>query len=576
MVADGPSLYWRLEESGGDTATDTSVNDADGLYSGGVSYRTAGATKGGYGVTVDGSSGLVSSKQSVTGPSVFTEELWFNTTSTSGGKLMGFGDAQTGNSSNYDRHIWMDGDGTLHFGTWTGNANIVSSGAGYNDGKWHQVAASIGADGMALYVDGARVDANGNTGSQPYNGYWRVGGDTSWGGNPYFAGSIDEVAVYPTVLSAARIAAHYADGGNVNQPPAAAFTSSCSNLDCSFDGTGSSDPDGTIASYAWDFGDGTTSSSSKPTHSYANEGDKTVTLTVTDDGGATSTVSHTVTVTKPVPANQAPTASFTVSCSNLDCSFDGTSSSDPDGTIASYAWDFGDGTTSSSNKPTHSYAAAGDHTVSLTVTDNQGATGTVSKTATTTVPANQAPTASFTVSCSNLACSFDGTASSDPDGTIASYAWDFGDGTTSSSNKPTHSYAAAGDHTVSLTVTDNQGATGTVSKTATTTVPANQAPTASFTVSCSNLACSFDGTASSDPDGTIASYAWDFGDGTTSSSNKPTHSYAAAGDHTVTLTVTDNQGATGTVSKTATTTVPANQAPTASFTVSCSNLACSF
>ncbi len=556
VLVDGPALFWRLDETGGSTATDASVNNANGMYSGGVGYRTPGATSGGYGVTVDGSSGLISSQQPTTGPSVFTEELWFNTTSTNGGKLMGFGDAQTGNSSNYDRHIWMDGDGTLHFGTWTGNANVVSSGPGYNDGKWHQVAGSIGANGMVLYVDGAQVDTNANTGSQPYTGYWRVGGDTSWGGNPYFAGSVDEAAVYPTVLSAARIAAHYANSGNINQPPTAAFTPSCTNLDCSFDGSASADPDGTIASYAWDFGDGSTGTGAKPAHSYAAAGTYPVTLTVTDNQGATSTANHSVTVTAPVPANQAPTAAFTPACTNLSCSFDGSASADPDGTIASYAWDFGDGSTGTGAKPAHSYAAAGTYPVMLTVTDNQGATGSVSHSVTVTVPVNQAPTAAFTPTCSNLSCSFDGSASADPDGTIASYAWDFGDGSTGTGAKPAHSYAAAGTYPVMLTVTDNQGATGTTSQPVTVTAPVNQPPTAAFTPTCSNLDCSFDGSASADPDGTIASYAWNFGDTVTATGVTASHSFTVAGSQTVTLTVTDNGGKTATVSKTFTVTAP--------------------
>ena len=440
----------------------------------------------------------------------------------------------------------------------------------------------------------------------------------------------------------------------VNKAPAASFTRSCTNLSCSFDGSGSSDPDGTIASYSWSFGDGSTATGATASHTYAAAGTYTVTLTVTDNGGATSTSTQQVTVSAPAsaeweftgsgsstsgsfkshsftvttvpkvlylqldwdnasadlnlflkdpngvtvafangstfkpevvqytatiagtwqanvsfksgsasyrllinPTNQPPTASFTSSCTDLGCSFDASGSSDGDGSIASYAWTFGDGNTGSGQKPSHTYAAAGTYTVELTVTDNQGATATTTRSVTVTAP-NQAPTASFTSNCTLLACSFDGSGSSDPDGSIASYAWNFGDGTTGSGQKPSHTYALPGTYTVELTVTDNQGATATTTTSVTVTAlpPSNQPPTASFSSSCTNLACSFDGSGSSDGDGSIASYAWTFGDGTTGTGQKPDHTYAAAGTYTVELTVTDNEGATGTTTSSVTVTAP--------------------
>src|SRR5207302_6433916 len=125
-----------------------------------------------------------------------------------------------------------------------------------------------------------------------------------------------------------------------NQPPVAAFTSSCSALTCAFTST-SSDPDGTISAYSWDFGDGSTSTAQNPSHTYAAAATYTVRLTVTDNGGATNSVAHAVTVTQ---ANQPPVAAFTSSCSALTCAFTSTSS-DPDGTISTYSWVFGDGGT---------------------------------------------------------------------------------------------------------------------------------------------------------------------------------------------------------------------------------------
>src|SRR5207247_4453457 len=135
-------------------------------------------------------------------------------------------------------------------------------------------------------------------------------------------------------------------------------------------------------------------------------------------------------------------------------------------------------------------AISGSNTVTLRVTDNQGAASTTaSHTVTVTAP-NQPPTANFTFSCSGLGCNFTST-SSDPDGTIASYSWTFGDATSSTLQNPSHTYGAAGSYTVTLRVTDNQGAQSTTtSKTVTVTAP-NQPPTANFTFSCSGLGCSF-------------------------------------------------------------------------------------
>jgi PKD repeat protein len=370
--------------------------------------------------------------------------------------------------------------------------------------------------------------------------------------NPQWGWHFEQAQNPPRTWLATAIALNAGGGGGTNQPPTAAFTSSCSALSCGFTST-SSDPDGTIAAYAWNFGDGTTSTAQNPSHTYGAAGSYTVTLTVTDNQGATGTVSHSVTVSQ---GNQSPVAAFTSSCNNLTCSFTSTSS-DPDGSITAYAWAFGDGATSGAQNPSHTYGAGGSYTVTLTVTDNQGATGSVSHSVSVS-QANQSPVAAFTSSCNNLTCSFTST-SSDPDGSIAAYAWAFGDGATSSAQNPSHTYGAGGSYTVTLTVTDNQGATGSTSHTVTVSQP-NQPPVASFNASCSGLSCNFTST-SSDPDGSIVAYSWNFGDGGSSSAQNPSHSYGAGGTYTVTLRVTDNQGASSSTSRTVTVSQP-NRPPT--------------
>ena len=266
--------------------------------------------------------------------------------------------------------------------------------------------------------------------------------------------------------------------------------------------------------------------------------------------------------------NHPPTASFTATpvtgTAPLAVSFDASASSDSDGSIASYAWTFGDGATGSGKTASHTYTTASTYTATLTVTDNQGATGTATKTITVNAATNHPPTAWFTATPTTgtapLAVSFDASASSDSDGSIASYAWTFGDGGTGSGKTASHSYTTAGTFTATLTVTDNQGATGTTTRTITVTGATNRPPTASFTATpvtgTAPLAVSFDASASSDSDGSIASYAWTFGDGAAGSGKTLAHTYSTAGTYTAKLTVKDNQGATATATKTITVSAP--------------------
>ncbi|HET9648570.1 MAG TPA: LamG-like jellyroll fold domain-containing protein, partial [Microlunatus sp.] len=400
VYADEPDLFWRLAETSGTTAADVTPNQLPGAYSGGVTLNQPGVS-GDAAVTLDGVNGAVASNNTFSNPTTYAEELWFKTTTTRGGKLIGFGSSQFGGSGSYDRHVYMFDDGRLRFGVWTGQTNVIDTSASYNDGTWHHLVAQQGSNGMQLFVDDQLVGTNPQTQAQGYTGYWRVGGDTTWGGNSsnYFAGSIDDVAVYSKTLSQAQITDHFLKGGgqvpNVN--PTADFTSTVTKQTVTFDGTGSSDSDGTIASYAWDFGDGATSTQAKPSHTFAAAGDQTVKLTVTDNQGATDSVTKTVTTVD----NAKPTAAFTYDVNNLAVSFDGSGSSDSDGTVASYSWDFGDGATSTAAKPNHTYASAGDQTVKLTVTDNDGSTDSVTKSVTTVAPTGPLAQDGFARSTSN-------------------------------------------------------------------------------------------------------------------------------------------------------------------------------
>ncbi len=151
-------------------------------------------------------------------------------------------------------------------------------------------------------------------------------------------------------------------GPPVNAPPVANFFGASQYKTEWFDASNSYDPDdGTIVGYAWNFGDGTTGTGVNPQHTYASGGTYTVTLTATDNGGASSVFSDSVAVEDPPP----PTAFFTTSLTFVTASFDGTGSTDVDGTIASYAWNFGDGTTGTGATPDHTYTSGGIYTVTL-------------------------------------------------------------------------------------------------------------------------------------------------------------------------------------------------------------------
>jgi parallel beta-helix repeat protein len=252
----------------------------------------------------------------------------------------------------------------------------------------------------------------------------------------------------------------------LNQPPSAGFT--FSPISPTTDNTvqftdNSVDNDGTIVSWLWNFGDGTTSTSQNPTHRYSDAGAYTVTLTVTDNGGATGSVSKGITVGA---GNIRPTASFVFTPSSpttADVVQFTDNSVDNDGTIVSWLWNFGDGTTSTSQNPTHKYQSGGTYTVTLTVTDNGGATDEVS----IFITINQTPSASFVYSPTyptvDNAVQFTDW-STDLDGTIIAWFWDFGDGAISTSQNPTHQYAEKGTYTVTLTVTDNGGAVSSTSR----------------------------------------------------------------------------------------------------------------
>ena len=591
-------------------------------------------------------------------------------------------------------------------------------------------------------------------------------------GHLYRIGFTDGVLSGPAVLadntmdwrSRAAIVWQGEPAPRPNVAPSAVADVSCEGWECTFDGSGSSDSDGSVVGFAWEFGDGASGTGETASRTFSAEGDYTATLVVTDDRGDTD--STTVDFTVVAPPNVDPTAVIAADCAGLVCEFDGSGSTD-EGVIESYEWDFGDGSPGASGEVvSHEFAAADTYEVSLTVTDDRGgsntatesvtvddivsaigfrgaseaqsnwnqvsvqvpasvqpgdamvlfvtgnrsdvvmsdpsepgwtpledvvdqsmqtrawwkiaepgdAGATISVSATTklngqllaysgtdaadpvadvaavaedgsgaehttpeiatapsgawvvsywadktsateswAVPAgtverqqvigagggrvtsltadsggpvdggpvggltatasssnpkatmytvilrtegptapNVAPSAVADVSCEGWECTFDGSGSSDSDGSVVGFAWEFGDGASGTGETASRTFSAEGDYTATLVVTDDRGDTDSTTVDFTVVAPPNVDPTAVIAADCAGLVCEFDGSGSTD-EGVIESYEWDFGDGSPGASGEVvSHEFAAADTYEVSLTVTDDRGGSNTATESVT------------------------
>gem|GEM_PF-2040100 len=370
-----------------------------------------------------------------------------------------------------------------------------------------------------------------------------------------------------------------------------------------------SDSDGTISSWKLDIDNdgsadysGTGNPPSTQVHTYASQGSYTAKLTVTDNEEKTDTDTITITVNEPTIENQSPICTLSVAPSSGYVPLMVTFSMDvydPDGTISSWSLDINNngtvdysGTGTPSNTQEHTYSILGIYTAKLTVIDNQGAsgTGTTIVNVTEEPSENQSPTCSLTVNHTSSTVPLSVTfvmSASDSDGSISTWSLDInndgasdyaGSGTPPATQQ--HIYQTNGTYTASLTVTDNNGTSSSVTIVITASeVPLqNQPPTCTLSANISTgyapLSIAFI-LSGNDPDGTIVSWALDINnDGTPEYSGAGTppstkqHTYEDIGTFTATLNVTDNDGVTSTDTKIiiVNQALPQNQPPTCTLT----------
>jgi chitodextrinase len=416
VYADEPVQYLRLDEPSGTAVADASNNGATAQAIGSVTRGTAGALPAGTASSF-ASGGYVTSDVSSPSPSTYSVEAWFSTTSTTGGKIIGFGNNRTGNSGSYDKHIYLTNDGRLVFGVYTGGFQTIVSGPGLNNGVWHHVVGTQGPDGMKLYVDDNLVGTNGTTSNQSYTGYWRLGGDNlgAWPNRPatdYLTGSIDDAAVYSTVLSPAQVETHYLASGRVPNDTTNPTVSVTSPVDgASVDVgvvtiTANATDNAAVASVEF-FVDatsiGTDSSAPYEAAWTATAGPHTISAVATDSSGNTGT-SAVINVTGVVPDTTDPSVT-------IDSPGDGagllagaipvTASATDDTAVTSVEF-FVDGVSigTDSSAPyevTWNAATAGSRVLTATASDAAGNTGTSPDvTVTITVPDTTAPDVSIT------------------------------------------------------------------------------------------------------------------------------------------------------------------------------------
>ncbi|MEB0248561.1 LamG domain-containing protein, partial [Mucilaginibacter sp. 5B2] len=354
-------------------ARDVSGNSNDGILQNAPTLTTDryGAANSAYNFTGT-SNQYIQTTKSVFNPQLFTLSVWFKTNTTTGGRLIGYSQTQVGGGA-FDRHIWMSNNGSLNFGVYSGATNIINSGTTtYNDGNWHHAVATLSSNGTKLYVDNVLKASNAayTTAETQGNGYWEVGGTNmnNWGsGTPtsyYFTGTIDDVSIYNTELSAANIATL----DDLNLIGAA---TTCTGAPLTL-----YSPAITGATYSWADPNGFIQSGTSNTATFPAAVAGTYVLTVTGGPGACASTANYVPTLYAAPTAPVITSPATATPGTA------VAFSAPVTAGIAYTWTVDGGTPSSTTAAaiTINWATAGLKTVTLTATNTSGCFTTTTKT----------------------------------------------------------------------------------------------------------------------------------------------------------------------------------------------------
>jgi len=579
--AEGAVVLYAFDEGQGDVVGDLSGQgqplDLTITDTGDVSWVQSG-------LSIDASTVLDSGaaaekvRDAVVSTNEITVEAWIsaaNTTQSGPARLVGI--STNGNSRNValgqEADTWRAHLRTTVKGN-SGTPVLSSPAGGATDTVQHVVFSRESSGLERIFVDGEEVSSQVETGNfSSWDDRYRLFVANEIGANRPWLGVLYLVAIYDRALSLLEIDQNYAAGPHAaapNRPPvvqvAADTTSGDAPLTVRFNTSGSSDPDGTIVSFAWTFGDGTSGSGAAPTHVYAAGGNYTATVTATDDGGSSAVATLAITVAIPavapsIIANPAGATVVEGQTATFAVIAQGTAP-------LSYEW--------RRNGTAIAGATASSYTTPPATTADDGANyrcvvsnlagSTSSAPATLTVVDGTAPIITqVQVTGVTQTSATVGWTTNEPATTRVYYrvsgAGSFQATPLASALVTSHAVQLQNltsdtsyDYRVESRDAAGNTATSATAIFATAGPPPNQPPNASFTTSATSgeapLNVVFDAGGSSDADGSIVAYDWNFGDGTTGGGRTPSHVYTSAGAFTVTLTVTDDDGATDFASRT--------------------------